>query len=94
MAALERLLEYLELPQEPPHELPSDPPQADFPIAGEVVFQSLCMRYRPGLPLALADFSATIAPRQKAGVVGRTGTPPTGLIASTAPMVTRIVWHL
>ena len=93
MAALERLLEYLELPQEPPHELLSDPPQADFPKAGEVVFQSLCMRYRPGLPLALADFSATIAPRQKAGVVGRTGTPPAGLIASTAPMVTRIVWR-
>ncbi|EOD30380.1 hypothetical protein EMIHUDRAFT_40958, partial [Emiliania huxleyi CCMP1516] len=81
MAALERLLEYLELPQEPPHELPSDPPQADFPKAGEVVFQSLCLRYRPGLPLALADFSATIAPRQMAGVVGRTGTLSTLVLA-------------
>ena len=65
-AALERLLEYLDLPQEPPHVLPTDPPPEQWPTAGKIEFRDLCMRYRVGLPLALHGFSATIEPRTKA----------------------------
>lgn len=40
---------------------------------GEVVFDGVSMRYRPGLELVLKEVSFTVPARAKVGVVGRTG---------------------
>ena len=73
MTAFERLLEYLELPQEPHRKLRSDPAAGTWPKDGSIEFEDVSLRYRPGLPLALDSFSARIAARERVGIVGRTG---------------------
>ena len=44
-----------------------------WPIQGAVCFNSVCLRYRPGLPLALRDVSFDTRQAEKVGIVGRTG---------------------
>lgn len=44
-----------------------------WPSQGKVEFQGVCLRYRPGLPLALNHLSFGVSPGQRCGVVGRTG---------------------
>ena len=73
MTAFERLLEYLELPQEPERRLKGDPAAGTWPASGSIEFDQVCLRYRVGLPLALDTFSARIAARERVGIVGRTG---------------------
>jgi ATP-binding cassette subfamily C (CFTR/MRP) protein 1 len=41
--------------------------------SGEVAFEGVSMRYRPGLELVLRDVSFVVRARDKVGVVGRTG---------------------
>lgn len=44
-----------------------------WPSQGKVEFENVCLRYRPGLPLALNQLSFAVYPGQRCGVVGRTG---------------------
>jgi len=81
LTSLERLLEYTELPQEPPHALPDDPTEASWPTKGAIEFKSVSMRYRPGLPLALREVSFAVGGGVKVGVVGRTGAGKSSLMA-------------
>ena len=75
-ASLERVLEYTSLPQEAARSCDADPCSSEWPLSGAIEFTGLSMRYRPGLPLTLVDFSARIEAQQKAGIVGRTGQTP------------------
>ena len=86
-AALERMLQYLELPQEPPHTQPTDPSQEKWPKGGGIQFKNVSLRYRPGLPLALSDFTAELLPGQKCGVVGRTGAGKSTLVLALFRLV-------
>eukprot|EP00026_Physarum_polycephalum_P004519 Phypoly_transcript_04540.p1 GENE.Phypoly_transcript_04540~~Phypoly_transcript_04540.p1 ORF type:complete len:716 (+),score=89.46 Phypoly_transcript_04540:233-2149(+) len=70
--SVERALEYADLPQEPPHYLPERLPPG-WPHLGEIDFDDLKFRYRPGLDLVLRGISVNIRPREKIGIVGRTG---------------------
>ncbi|KAL1734118.1 P-loop containing nucleoside triphosphate hydrolase protein [Schizophyllum commune] len=72
MNAVERILNYSELPAEAPPTMPEDPP-ADWPSQGRIEFKDVEMAYRPGLPLVLKGVSFTIEPGEKVGIVGRTG---------------------
>jgi ATP-binding cassette, subfamily C (CFTR/MRP), member 1 len=45
----------------------------DWPTKGNLKFQDLRMRYRDDTPFVLKGLSATIAPGERVGVVGRTG---------------------
>ncbi|KAI5832858.1 P-loop containing nucleoside triphosphate hydrolase protein [Schizophyllum commune Tattone D] len=72
MNAVERILNYSELPAEAPPTTPEDPP-ADWPSQGRIEFKDVEMAYRPGLPLVLKGVSFTIEPGEKVGIVGRTG---------------------
>lgn len=69
---LERVMSYTDL-QTPRYHLSGDPQQADFPTAGKLVFENVCMRYRPGLPLALDEASFEVRAGESVGVCGRTG---------------------
>lgn len=48
-------------------------PGSDWPQEGAVEFRNYETRYRPGLDLVLREFTVSIKPRQKVGIVGRTG---------------------
>jgi len=93
MNSVERLCEYGDLPSEenavsaqPAEgsgvEMTPAPLPADWPARGEVVFQSVAMRYREGLDLVLRDVTVKIAGGHKIGVCGRTGAGKSSLIAA------------
>jgi len=86
-AALERLLQLLEIPQEPAHELASDPPAGKWPKGGALTFTNVSLRYRPGLPLALCGFTASVAAGENCGIVGRTGAGKSTLILALFRLV-------
>lgn len=79
---LSQVLEYIDLQPEPEWRLPSDPPVASFPQDGTVHFEAVCLRYRPGLPFALADATFTIPGGSQCGVCGRTGAGKSTLAAA------------
>ncbi|PIO67444.1 ABC transporter, ATP-binding protein [Teladorsagia circumcincta] len=45
----------------------------EWPQNGQIDFQSVKLRYRPKFPLALNDVTFEIKPKEKIGVIGRTG---------------------
>jgi ABC-type multidrug transport system fused ATPase/permease subunit len=44
-----------------------------WPEKGEIRFENLAMRYRPHLDLVLKGVTAHLQPREKIGIIGRTG---------------------
>ena len=44
-----------------------------WPNAGRLEIENASLRYRPGLPLALDRVSLVVAPRERVGICGRTG---------------------
>ena len=87
LSSLERLLEYLTLPQEPTRVLASDPPAAQWPHEGAISFVDVSVVYRPGLPPAVVSFSAELRARERAAVVGRTGAGKSTIAAALFRLV-------
>lgn len=58
---------------EAPARIKNKAPPADWPQEGEIAFENAEMRYRENLPLVLKKVSFTIKPKEKIGIVGRTG---------------------
>ncbi|KAF1315493.1 Canalicular multispecific organic anion transporter 2, partial [Globisporangium splendens] len=75
MVSPERMQEYIEIPQEAPHRIPTmDPPShPEWPSVGSVQFNSVCFRYKENDRLVLKDLSFTVKGGEKIGIVGRTG---------------------
>ncbi|KAL3463968.1 P-loop containing nucleoside triphosphate hydrolase protein [Aspergillus heterothallicus] len=73
IVSVERVLEYASLPSEAPEVIFKNRPAIGWPAQGAVSFQNYSTRYREGLDLVLKDVSLDIKPREKIGVVGRTG---------------------
>lgn len=72
--SVERILEYSEVEQEADFETRNGPKvNSKWPEDGEIQFKKYETRYRPGLELVLKDISCLIQPREKIGIVGRTG---------------------
>lgn len=46
---------------------------AAWPEKGAIEFHGYGTRYRPGLDLVLSDLSMNVSPKEKIGIVGRTG---------------------
>ena len=61
------------LKSEAPAEVKDKKPLANWPKEGEVVVKDYSMRYREGLPLVLNNINCHIKPKEKIGIVGRTG---------------------
>ncbi|CAB1348462.1 unnamed protein product [Coregonus sp. 'balchen'] len=64
---------------EAPARIKNKAPPPDWPQEGEVVFDGTEMRYRDNLPLVLKKLSCTIQPKEKIGIVGRTGSGKSSL---------------
>ncbi|KAG0282034.1 hypothetical protein BGZ96_000892 [Linnemannia gamsii] len=73
MNCVQRVQEYMELPQEAPPIMESCRPPAGWPHQGEIQVQNLVMQYAPDEPAVIRDISFHVAPREKIGIVGRTG---------------------
>jgi ABC-type multidrug transport system fused ATPase/permease subunit len=80
--SLERLLEYLHVPQEPPRTVPADEKLFEgWPSAGAIHFQAASLRYKPTLPEVLSAVELKIAAGEHVGIVGRTGAGKSSLVA-------------
>jgi ATP-binding cassette subfamily C (CFTR/MRP) protein 1 len=73
MNSVERLIEYDDEPTEAPSIIPSNRPLPNWPSRGEVLVESLMVRYRPELDPVLHDVSFKVGSGQKVGIAGRTG---------------------
>ncbi|KAK2632393.1 hypothetical protein EUGRSUZ_L01615 [Eucalyptus grandis] len=71
--AVERVGVYIELPSEAPAIIENNRPPPSWPSLGSIEFDDVVLRYRTELPPILRGLSFTVAPREKLGIVGRTG---------------------
>jgi ABC-type multidrug transport system fused ATPase/permease subunit len=79
-SAVERVTEYLELPQEAPAIIESNRPPAYWPSSSSpssqeefISVEDLVIKYAPDLPAVLHGVSFKIKARERVGLVGRTG---------------------
>ncbi|XP_067362281.1 multidrug resistance-associated protein 5 isoform X1 [Channa argus] len=78
--SVERIHYYIQsLSQEAPARVKGRAPPSDWPQQGELVFKEVDMRYQENLPLVLNKVSCTIRPKEKVGIVGRTGSGKSSL---------------
>uniref|UniRef100_A0A7S3L4V8 ATP-dependent transporter ycf16 n=1 Tax=Amphora coffeiformis TaxID=265554 RepID=A0A7S3L4V8_9STRA len=88
ITSIERVRDATGLPQEKSWETDESADLgSSWPAKGELVFDSVCMRYRQDLPLALDCVSFKLSPGMRCGVVGRTGSGKTSLTASLFRLV-------
>ncbi|KAG0234216.1 hypothetical protein BGX31_004638 [Mortierella sp. GBA43] len=80
--SVERVNEYLDMPQEPPAIIEDSRPPAGWPYDGKIEIQDLTMQYAPDLGPVLHSISLSIRPREKIGIVGRTGSGKSTLALS------------
>ncbi|KAM0747040.1 P-loop containing nucleoside triphosphate hydrolase protein [Meredithblackwellia eburnea MCA 4105] len=72
--AVERVTELLNVPQEPPQVIETYRPPAYWPSdKSGIVVENLVLAYAPTLPPVIKNVSFEIKPREKVGLVGRTG---------------------
>ncbi|XP_072264457.1 ATP-binding cassette sub-family C member 5 [Pyxicephalus adspersus] len=78
--SVERISHYIKtLALEAPARIKNKAPPADWPQEGEITFENAEMRYRENLPLVLKKVSFTVKPKEKIGIVGRTGSGKSSL---------------
>ncbi|KAJ3517873.1 hypothetical protein NLJ89_g222 [Agrocybe chaxingu] len=86
--SVERVVEYLDVPQEAPAIIEKNRPPAYWPSnSGELVVENLVVQYAPQLPAVLHAISFVVRPSEKIGVVGRTGSGKSTLAMSLLRMV-------
>jgi len=66
---------------------PALPPPAGWPSKGEVRFEDVKMRYRPGLPLAANGVNIHMKGGTRCGVIGRTGAGKSTLLSALFRLV-------
>uniref|UniRef100_A0A0E0A5Y9 ABC transporter C family member 13 n=1 Tax=Oryza glumipatula TaxID=40148 RepID=A0A0E0A5Y9_9ORYZ len=72
MISVERVVEYVGIPQEELHGLES-PHSGCWPTEGNIEFEHVTLRYKEDLPPALNDVSFFISSGMQVGIIGRTG---------------------
>lgn len=82
MNCVERLLHYTTLPTEGEGELSKDPSEKEWPLLGAIRFDNVQLRYREGLPLVLKGVHASVRSGERIGIVGRTGSGKSSLLAA------------
>ncbi|KAJ8918453.1 hypothetical protein NQ315_008150 [Exocentrus adspersus] len=80
MTSVERVYEYTNLEPEVDRDAKETPKY--WPENGGIRFIKLCLRYLPEEPYVLKDLTFEIKPKEKVGVVGRTGAGKSSLIAA------------
>ncbi|CAL5091324.1 unnamed protein product [Urochloa decumbens] len=73
MISVERILQYMNIPSEPPLTISESRPNCQWPTEGEIELHNLHVRYAPQLPFVLKGLTCTLPGGKKTGIVGRTG---------------------
>ncbi|KAE8625965.1 hypothetical protein XENTR_v10006453 [Xenopus tropicalis] len=81
MISAERVMEYTQLEKEAEWES-KNPPPADWPNKGMITFENVNFSYSLDGPVVLRHLNALIRPKEKVGIVGRTGAGKSSLIAA------------
>lgn len=81
MTAVERILQYTNLPKEP-IVTSDDPLPPTWPSQGRLTFKNVSMKYDKNNPFVLKNLNMSIEPGWKIGVVGRTGAGKSSLISA------------
>lgn len=85
MTSAERIMSYTRIHPEPGYQNQFQPP-ADWPSQGKIVLQNLGLVYYNGGPEILKDVTLTVKPREKVGIVGRTGAGKSSLVSAILRM--------
>ncbi|CAH0722626.1 unnamed protein product, partial [Brenthis ino] len=81
MTSVERIQEYSNIESEPPLESePKKKPPPSWPETGHLQFRHVYLYYAPEEPPVLKDLTLDILPKEKVGIVGRTGAGKSSLI--------------
>ncbi|XP_050216934.1 ABC transporter C family member 3-like [Mercurialis annua] len=78
--SVERILQYMSIPSEPPLVLDENRPDSSWPSHGEVLIDNLQVRYAPHMPLVLQGITCTFQGGKRTGIVGRTGSGKSTLV--------------
>uniref|UniRef100_A0A8C8M172 Multidrug resistance-associated protein 4 n=1 Tax=Oncorhynchus tshawytscha TaxID=74940 RepID=A0A8C8M172_ONCTS len=80
MTSVERVVEYTELESEAPWETQKHPPP-EWPSQGLITFDRVSFSYSSDGPVVLKDMKAMFRPKEKVGIVGRTGAGKSSLVS-------------
>ncbi|XP_036808127.1 multidrug resistance-associated protein 4 isoform X6 [Oncorhynchus mykiss] len=81
MTSVERVVEYSELESEAPWETQKRPPP-EWPSQGLITFDWVNFSYSSDGPVVLKDIKAMFRPKEKVGIVGRTGAGKSSLASA------------
>ena len=88
MVAVERISSYINMTQEAPHHVNGDPKDAlVWPHEGAINFDNVSLRYRPDTPRVLDGVSFQVKPKERVGIVGRTGAGKSSLVVALLRLV-------
>ncbi|XP_035829879.1 multidrug resistance-associated protein 1 [Aplysia californica] len=87
IVSVERIVEYTETNTEAAWYNPDNRPAPEWPEEGNLEFDDLQIRYRPGLELVLKGVSCQLKPGEKVGIVGRTGAGKSSLTVALFRLV-------
>jgi ABC-type multidrug transport system fused ATPase/permease subunit len=92
-SSVERVVEYLDLPQEPPAVIESNRPPAYWPSSASkealVRVEDLVIKYAPELPAVLHGVSFNLKAKERIGLLGRTGSGKSTLAMSILRFVSQ-----
>ncbi|SCU83099.1 LADA_0C09604g1_1 [Lachancea dasiensis] len=73
VVSVERIVEYCDLPPEAPAIIEDSRPEQNWPAQGAIQFDNYSTSYRANLDPVLKNLTVDIKPKEKIGIVGRTG---------------------
>ena len=73
MVGLERCIAYTKIVSERPEKMPKDNELGEWPVEGGIKFEDYSVQYRPETEVVLKHLNFEIEPKEKIGIVGRTG---------------------
>ena len=81
MTSVERVMTYASIEPEPGYSSETLPPE-QWPNEGGLTLRNLSLKYLKDAPNVLNNISFNVAPKEKVGVVGRTGAGKSSLVAA------------
>ncbi|KAG7662008.1 BPT1 [[Candida] subhashii] len=92
--AVERLIEYCELPSEAEMIIEDNRPDKDWPNQGVIKFKNYSTSYRAHLDPVLKNIELTITSKEKVGIVGRTGAGKSSLTLALFRIIEATEGHI
>lgn len=83
ISAFERLSHYNNIePEKQPTFEDAEKVSPEWPLDGKIEFINVSLRYKPNQPAVLKGINITIKPREKIGIVGRTGAGKSSIVSA------------